>query len=59
MSGKETVLGTSKIDSRYRITLVQPIPEILKVKNGDTIVFVKDREGNIIIKPSYTSKIKK
>lgn len=46
------MLGTSKVDPRYRITLVQPIPELLGVKVGDLIVFVQDQEGNVIIKVS-------
>ena len=52
MSRKETVLGTSKVDPRNRITLVQPIPDLLNVKVGDIIVFVTDDEGNIMIRAS-------
>lgn len=52
----EEIVGTSKIDPRGRITLVKPIPELLGVKEGDLIVFVKDKEGNITIR---SSKIKK
>lgn len=55
---KETILGTSKIDPRYRVTLIQPVPKLLDVEVGDLIVFVKDRQGNIVIKPSQISKIK-
>jgi bifunctional DNA-binding transcriptional regulator/antitoxin component of YhaV-PrlF toxin-antitoxin module len=52
MRSNETVLGTSKVDPRYRITLVQPIPELLGVNVGDLVVFVQDEEGNIIIRVS-------
>jgi len=59
----ETVLGTSKVDPRYRITLVQPIPELLEVNVGDLIVFVRDEEGNMNIRvsniPSASSPSKK
>ena len=48
----ETILGTSKVDPRYRITLVKPVPELLKVEVGDLIVFIRDEEGNIIIRLS-------
>jgi len=48
----ETVLGTSKVDPRFRITLVQPIPELLGVKPGDLIVFVRDDEGKVIVRVS-------
>ena len=52
LNSKETILGTSKVDPRYRITLVKPIPKILEVKVGDLIVFIRDEKGNIIIRPS-------
>jgi len=52
MGGSETVLGTSKVDPRFRVTLVQPVPEILGVKAGDLIVFVQDKDGNVKIKVS-------
>lgn len=48
----ETVLGTSKIDPRFRITLVQPLPELLNAKVGDIVVFVQDEKGRIHIKSS-------
>jgi len=59
VSSLETVLGTSKIDPRYRVTLIQPLPELLDVKVGDLIIFVKDEEGNIVIKASRITRLKK
>jgi bifunctional DNA-binding transcriptional regulator/antitoxin component of YhaV-PrlF toxin-antitoxin module len=59
VSGPEIVLGTSKIDPRYRVTLIQPLPDLLDVKVGDLIIFVKDKEGNIVIKASRITKLKK
>ncbi|MBI2184989.1 MAG: AbrB/MazE/SpoVT family DNA-binding domain-containing protein [Thaumarchaeota archaeon] len=58
MSEGETILGTSKIDPRYRITLIQPLPDLLGITDGDLIVFVRDRNGNIMIKASQVSKVK-
>jgi bifunctional DNA-binding transcriptional regulator/antitoxin component of YhaV-PrlF toxin-antitoxin module len=55
MRDSETVLGTSKVDPRFRITLVQPIPELLGVNVGDLIVFVRDTGGNVILKVSSIS----
>ena len=55
----ETVLGTSKVDPGYRVTLIQPLPELLNVKVGDLIIFVKDKEGKIVIKASKITKLKK
>jgi bifunctional DNA-binding transcriptional regulator/antitoxin component of YhaV-PrlF toxin-antitoxin module len=57
MADSETVLGTSKVDPHYRITLVQPLPELLGVRAGDLIVFVRDEEGRILIRPSSVSLV--
>jgi len=48
----EKVLGTSKVGPKYRITLVKPVQEKLKVKIGDLIVFVEDEKGSILLKIS-------
>jgi len=57
MADRETVLGTSKVDPRYRITLVQPIPKLLKVNVGDLVVFVRDERGNIILRVSNITTV--
>jgi hypothetical protein len=54
---KEIILGTSKIDPRFRITLVQPVPKLLNVDVGDLIVFVQNEKGEIIIRSSSISKL--
>jgi bifunctional DNA-binding transcriptional regulator/antitoxin component of YhaV-PrlF toxin-antitoxin module len=59
MANNETVLGTSKVDPRYRITLVKPIPELLGVNVGDLIVFVQDSEGNVLLKVSNISSTRR
>jgi bifunctional DNA-binding transcriptional regulator/antitoxin component of YhaV-PrlF toxin-antitoxin module len=48
----EKVLGTSKVGPKYRVTLVKPVQEKLKVRIGDLIVFVEDEKGNILLKVS-------
>ncbi|VVB87179.1 Uncharacterised protein [uncultured archaeon] len=55
---KEIILGTSKIDPRFRVTLVQPVPKLLNVGIGDLIVFVQNEKGEITIKSSSISKLK-
>ncbi len=55
---KEIILGTSKIDPRFRVTLVQPVPKLLNVGVGDLIVFVQSEKGEIIIRSSSISKLK-
>jgi bifunctional DNA-binding transcriptional regulator/antitoxin component of YhaV-PrlF toxin-antitoxin module len=55
MADSETVLGASKVDPHYRITLVQPIPELLGVNAGDLIVYVLDEEGNVLLRVSNIS----
>ena len=59
MSKDETILGTSRVDPRFRITLVQPIPELLKVSSGDLIVFIHEEEGKIMIRASNISRVTK
>jgi bifunctional DNA-binding transcriptional regulator/antitoxin component of YhaV-PrlF toxin-antitoxin module len=59
MVGSETVIGISKVDPHYRITLVQPIPELLGVNVGDLIVFVQDAEGNVLLRVSSIPSAKR
>lgn len=55
---KEIILGTSKIDPRFRVTLIQPVPKLLNVDIGDLIVFVQNDRGEIALKSSSISKLK-
>jgi len=57
-NAKEIILGTSKIDPRFRVTLIQPVPKLLNVEIGDLIVFVQNEKGDIVIRPSSISKLK-
>ena len=49
MSGKEEILDVATVSSKYQVTLTKPIREILGLKAGDRIVFVK-RNNEIIIR---------
>jgi len=43
MKEKEVIIGSSKIDARYRITLTSPIPKIIGAEKGDLIIFKRAR----------------
>jgi len=44
------VLGSSRVQANYRITLIREVQKKLNVKIGDIVVYVEDEEGNIILK---------
>jgi len=46
----EKVLGSSKVQPNYRITVVRIVQKKLSVKIGDIVVYVEDEKGNVIIK---------
>lgn len=46
----EKILGTSKVQPNYRVTLIRKIQKKLKVDIGDIVVYIEDDKGNIIIK---------
>ncbi|MCG2736798.1 MAG: hypothetical protein L6282_10450 [Candidatus Methanoperedenaceae archaeon] len=43
------IVGQSKVYLNFRVS-VSEIKELLKVKEGDRIVFVKETNGEIVIK---------
>jgi len=45
----DTILGVSKLSSKFQVTIPKDVREILKVSPGDRIVFIHE-EGKIIIK---------
>jgi bifunctional DNA-binding transcriptional regulator/antitoxin component of YhaV-PrlF toxin-antitoxin module len=57
MSQASKIIGESKVGHKNRITLVGELVRILKVKEGDTIVYILDEKGNIILKNSKDVKI--
>jgi len=46
----EKILGTSKVQPNYRVTLIRKVQKKLKVNVGDIVVYVEDEKGNTIIK---------
>lgn len=46
----EKILGTSKVQPNYRVTLIRKVQKKLKVNVGDIVVYIEDEKGNIIIK---------
>jgi bifunctional DNA-binding transcriptional regulator/antitoxin component of YhaV-PrlF toxin-antitoxin module len=54
---KGVIVGSSRVDLRYRITLTKPVPEILSIESGDLIVFRRSPDRQIYIEPSKVAKI--
>ena len=50
VSSLEKILGTSKVQPNYRITLIRKVQKKLKVNVGDIVVYIEDDKGNIIVK---------
>lgn len=46
----EKVLGSSKVQPNYRVTVVRNVQKKLNVKIGDIVVYVEDEKGNVILK---------
>jgi len=50
----ERILGLASVvsldDRSYRVTLIQEVVEVLKVKKRDKIVFLQDDSGRIYIR---------
>ena len=42
------VVGKSSITGKYQLTLPKPVREFLRAKNGDLVVFLKDRDKIVI-----------
>jgi bifunctional DNA-binding transcriptional regulator/antitoxin component of YhaV-PrlF toxin-antitoxin module len=57
MSQPVRVLGETIVGYKNRVTLVGDIPRILKVKEGDKLVFIQDEKGNVILKNAKDVKV--
>lgn len=53
----EKMLGSSKVQPNYRITVISKVQKKLNVKIGDIVVFVEDERGNVIIKKGQLKPI--
>ncbi len=57
MSQETRVLGETNVGYKNRITLVGDLPKILRVKEGDKLVFIQDEKGNVVLKNAKDVKI--
>ncbi len=44
------ILDTSIVQDHYRVTLTDAVRKRLKIAVGDTLAYVEDERGNIMIK---------
>ena len=57
MSQPPHVLGETIVGYKNRITLVDDLPKVLRVKEGDKLFFIQDEKGNVILKNAKDVKI--
>lgn len=57
MSQTPHILGETIVGYKNRITLVEELPKILRVKEGDKLFFIQDERGNVILKNAKDVKI--
>ncbi len=57
MSQATRIVGETTVGYKNRITLVGDLPKILRVKEGDRLVFIQDEKGNVILKNAKDVKI--
>jgi bifunctional DNA-binding transcriptional regulator/antitoxin component of YhaV-PrlF toxin-antitoxin module len=53
------LIGLSKVSNQKKVTLVEPVAEILGTNPGDYVVFLQASNGDIIIKKRTDIKINK
>lgn len=46
----DKIMGNSRVQPSFRITLTTQVRKKLKVKVGDMIAYLEDEKGNVIIK---------
>jgi len=44
------VLGSSKVQANYRITLIREVQKKLDIKIGDIVIYIENEKGDIILK---------
>ena len=57
LSQAAKVIGESTVGYKNRITLVGQLPRILRVREGDKVVFLTDEKGNVLLKNAKDVKI--
>jgi AbrB family looped-hinge helix DNA binding protein len=43
-------VGSSKVSSKLRISIVKDVADKMGVNDGDTVMFYEDDKGNILLK---------
>jgi len=46
----DKILGNSRVQPSFRVTLTNEVRKKLRVKVGDLVAYVEDSQGNIILK---------
>lgn len=46
----EKILGDSRVQQNYRITLTTEVRKKLKIRVGDKVAYVEDDKGNIVLR---------
>ena len=44
------MLGSSKVQANYRITLIREVQKKLDIKIGDIVIYIENEKGDIILK---------
>ena len=50
MPEESKFMGSSKVGGKLRITVVKDVADEMDLKDGDHIMFFKDRDGQFVIK---------
>jgi bifunctional DNA-binding transcriptional regulator/antitoxin component of YhaV-PrlF toxin-antitoxin module len=50
MADKQKCLGSTKLSSKLRMSLLKDVAEKMGVNDGDIILFYEDERGQIVIK---------
>lgn len=46
------ILGASKVTVRYQISIPEEVRKMLKIKDGQTVVFIEDN-GKVVLKAEF------
>ena len=57
MSQPPHVLGETIVGYKNRITLVGDLPKLLRVKEGEKLLFIQDEKGNVVLKNAKDVKV--
>jgi AbrB family looped-hinge helix DNA binding protein len=46
----DKILGDSRVQPNFRVTLTKEVRRRLRVKVGDTVAYSEDQDGNVVIR---------